>query len=118
MLPVGLGRIGCSAWPSLQSKLQAVALGLLPGCPAVGPNRLTPCLLLASCRRRSILGGLAAAHDLSGDDALAAKAKDLADRLLPAFDSAPTGGWVGVGGVQGGELPIPLHAALLHAAVF
>ncbi|KAL4437567.1 hypothetical protein ABPG77_003548 [Micractinium sp. CCAP 211/92] len=38
-----------------------------------------------------ILGGLAAAHDLSGDDALAAKAKDLADRLLPAFDSAPTG---------------------------
>ncbi|PSC71105.1 mannosyl-oligosaccharide 1,2-alpha-mannosidase MNS1-like [Micractinium conductrix] len=38
-----------------------------------------------------ILGGLLAAHDLSGDPALAVKAQDLADRLLPAFDSAPTG---------------------------
>ncbi|EFN55104.1 hypothetical protein CHLNCDRAFT_24374 [Chlorella variabilis] len=38
-----------------------------------------------------ILGGLAAAHDLSGDAQLGEKAKDLADRLLPAFDSAPTG---------------------------
>jgi hypothetical protein len=38
-----------------------------------------------------ILGGLAAAHDLSGDAALGDKARDLADRLLPAFDSAPTG---------------------------
>ncbi|KAL4857147.1 Mannosyl-oligosaccharide 1 [Chlorella vulgaris] len=38
-----------------------------------------------------ILGGLAAAHDLSGDPQLGAKAQDLADRLLPAFDSAPTG---------------------------
>jgi mannosyl-oligosaccharide alpha-1,2-mannosidase len=38
-----------------------------------------------------ILGGLAAAHDLSGDPLLGDKAKDLADRLLPAFDAAPTG---------------------------
>ena len=38
-----------------------------------------------------ILGGLAAAHDLSGDAALGDKARDLADRLLPAFDAAPTG---------------------------
>ncbi|KAI7835449.1 hypothetical protein COHA_010654 [Chlorella ohadii] len=38
-----------------------------------------------------ILGGLAAAADLSGDAALAAKAVDLADRLLPAFSSSPTG---------------------------
>lgn len=41
-----------------------------------------------------ILGGLAAAHDLSGDPRLGAKAQDLADRLLPAFKSAPTGGCV------------------------
>ena len=51
---------------------------------------LPPLLHLPLC---SILGGLLAAHDLSGDPALAVKAQDLADRLLPAFDSAPTGGW-------------------------
>ena len=38
-----------------------------------------------------ILGGLASAADLSGDARLATKAADLADRLLPAFQSAPTG---------------------------
>lgn len=38
-----------------------------------------------------ILGGLASAADLSGDTMLAAKAQDLADRLLPAFESNPTG---------------------------
>ena len=38
-----------------------------------------------------VLGGLAAAADLSGDAQLVAKAVDLADRLLPAFSSAPTG---------------------------
>lgn len=37
-----------------------------------------------------ILGGLAAAADLSGDAALATKAVDLGERLLPAF-STPTG---------------------------
>ncbi len=46
-----------------------------------------------------ILGGLAAAADLSGDAALAAKAVDLADRLLPAFSSSPTG--AGQGGREG-----------------
>lgn len=38
-----------------------------------------------------ILGGLAAAADLSGDARLGAKAADLAGRLLPAFSSTPTG---------------------------
>lgn len=38
-----------------------------------------------------LLGGLAAAHDLSGDEELRLKAIDLADRLLPAFEAAPTG---------------------------
>jgi hypothetical protein len=56
----------------------------------ISPTCPLACLpaCLPSCR---ILGGLAAAHDLSGDAPLGDKAKDLADRLLPAFDAAPTG---------------------------
>ena len=85
---------------------------LLPCCgcrPTVG----TPPLPLPLCRGRDwvlgkldfeqastvsffetvirILGGLAAAHDLSGDPRLGAKAADLAERLAPAFTSSPTG---------------------------
>lgn len=37
-----------------------------------------------------LVGGLLSAHHASGDAALLAKARDLADRLLPAFDT-PTG---------------------------
>ncbi|WP_095011939.1 glycoside hydrolase family 47 protein [Tsuneonella mangrovi] len=37
-----------------------------------------------------LVGGLLSAHHASGDPALLAKARDLADRLLPAFDT-PTG---------------------------
>lgn len=37
-----------------------------------------------------LIGGLLSAHHASGDPVLVAKAKDLADRLLPAFDT-PTG---------------------------
>lgn len=37
-----------------------------------------------------LIGGLLSAHHASGDPVLLAKAKDLADRLLPAFDT-PTG---------------------------
>lgn len=37
-----------------------------------------------------LIGGLLSAHHACGDPALLAKAKDLADRLLPAFDT-PTG---------------------------
>jgi mannosyl-oligosaccharide alpha-1,2-mannosidase len=37
-----------------------------------------------------LVGGLLSAHHASGDPVLLAKAKDLADRLLPAFDT-PTG---------------------------
>lgn len=48
-----------------------------------------------------ILGGLAAAADLSGDAALAAKAVDLGERLLPAF-STPTGVQPEQGGARDG----------------
>ncbi|CAM9178518.1 unnamed protein product [Phaeothamnion confervicola] len=37
-----------------------------------------------------VLGGLLSAHDLSGDPVFLARAKELADRLMPAFDS-PSG---------------------------
>ena len=55
-----------------------------------------------------VLGGLASAHDLSGDPALAAAALNLADRLLPAFDASPVGARAG-GRVVG--VPLPSGAA-------
>lgn len=76
----------CLGMPGTRGWATALAhgwSGLLNGRPCAAGR----------CRWRSILGGLAAAHDLSGDEALGLKAKDLADRLLPAFDSAPTGRW-------------------------
>ena len=38
-----------------------------------------------------ILGGLLAAYDLSQDERLLNKARDLADRLMPNFDLGSTG---------------------------
>jgi uncharacterized protein YyaL (SSP411 family) len=39
-----------------------------------------------------VLGGLLAAYHLSGGDALyLTRARDLADRMLPAFDNTPSG---------------------------
>lgn len=61
-----------------------------------------------------ILGGLAAAHDLSGDAQLGEKAKDLADRLLPAFDSAPTG--AGAAAAAAARLAPTVHAGASRAA--
>ena len=38
-----------------------------------------------------LVGGLLSAHHCSGDPVLLAKAKDLADRLLPSFNASPLG---------------------------
>ncbi|MCH98067.1 mannosyl-oligosaccharide 12-alpha-mannosidase MNS1-like, partial [Trifolium medium] len=41
-------------------------------------------------RAREILGGLLSAYDLSGDEVFLEKARDLADKLLPAWNT-PSG---------------------------
>lgn len=42
------------------------------------------------CSNFRVVGGLLSAYDLSGDKIFLEKARDIADRLLPAWDT-PTG---------------------------
>jgi hypothetical protein len=53
------------------------------------PFSLT-CLLFWLCSLFRVLGGLLSAYDLSGDEVFLEKARDLADKLLPAWNT-PSG---------------------------